>query len=144
VFERPLVSESRLYQPVKRYLDGRFIIGKEVKIGSKIVDVFAISRDKGECVAVELKVSDWKKALRQAATYQVFADFCYVALHHSATARAMKHEAIFKELGVGLLSVKVNASVQIEPAPSRFVSREIADNARQQILDHETPRLKTA
>ena len=142
MFDGTLVSESRLYQPVKRYLDGQFIIGKEVKIGSKIVDVFAISRDRGECVAVELKVSDWKGALRQAATYQVFADFCYVALHYSAIARAMKNEAIFKELGVGLLSVKGDASVQIQPALSRFVSREIADNARQQILNHETPRLK--
>src|SRR6267143_1217545 len=100
-----MINESRLYLPVERHLKNEFLVQGEVSIGSKIVDIFAVAKDGQECLAVELKVADWKRALKQAATYQVFANRSYVALHRSRILPALKHRELFEHLGVGLMSV---------------------------------------
>ena len=128
------IRESCMYAPVRRYLCGDYVVRKQVKIGSKIVDLFAASKTTGETVAIELKVENWQRALKQAATYQVFAQFSYVALHRSRVASALKHENWFRQLGVGLMSVRKDVQVHIPPCESTFVNRETDSRMRELLL----------
>jgi hypothetical protein len=116
-----MIRESRLFLPVERFLDPSYLTKREVPIGSKVVDIYGVSRTGKGTVAVELKVDKWRRALRQAATYQIFADLSYVALHRSRICSALEHEQLFRKLGVGLMSVKRDVIVHIEPCPSRLV-----------------------
>ena len=132
-----MIRESRLYLPVQRHLQNDFRVKGEVKIGSKIVDIYGVSKHGTDCLAVELKVSDWKKALRQAATYQVFADLSFVAIHRSRVNSALRHSEIFNELGVGLMSIRRDVRVEIPPRRSCCVNKLVVDHVRQQLFSAE-------
>jgi hypothetical protein len=105
-----------------------------VQIGSKVLDIFAVSRSGRECLAIELKVNDWKRALKQAATYQVFANRSYVALHRARIRAALKHRRLFEQLGVGLMSVRRDVAIEIEASQSSFVDEAIVEHMRQQFI----------
>lgn len=132
-----MIRESRLYLPVQRHLQSDFEVKGEVKIGSKVVDIYAVSKTGTDSLAVELKVKDWKRALRQAATYQVFADLSFVALHRSQVSCALRHSELFNELGVGLLSIKRDVRVEIPSRQSDCVNKLVVDQVRQQLFSGE-------
>jgi hypothetical protein len=127
-----LIRESRLYLPVARYLQQKYVIRREVKVGSKIVDVLGLSKTGEGTVAVELKVDKWQRAMRQAATYQIFVDRSYVALHRSKIAPALKHRMLFEDLGIGLMSVKRNVVIHVEALPSAYVDKNYESKLRLQ------------
>lgn len=56
-------------------------------------------------VAIEAKVSDWKKGLKQALRYKNFADKSYLALYESHIRTAKNNLDIFKTLNIGLIGV---------------------------------------
>jgi hypothetical protein len=128
------MRESRLYAPVERFLGTDYLTRREVRVGSKIVDIFAVSKKADESLAIELKVSNWKRALKQAATYQTFAKYSYVALPRSHVHRALTHASMFRSLGVGLMSVKRDVEVHIEPAKSTCMSVELEGYTVRQIM----------
>ena len=55
-------------------------------------------------MAVELKLFDWKRALRQAILYQLCSDFVYIAMPERAAHRVDMDE--LKLNGVGLIVVR--------------------------------------
>ena len=65
-----------------------------------------------EIVAVEAKVSDWRRAFAQAARNQVFAHRSFVALPGAVARRAM-NDASSRGLGIGVLAVSDDGSVAV-------------------------------
>jgi hypothetical protein len=63
-----------------------------------------------EIIAIEVKVSDWQRAIRQAARNRVFCTQSYVALPAAVANRVRKDHA-FVQLGLGLLSISENNAV---------------------------------
>jgi hypothetical protein len=106
--------ESELLEPVSAFLRDRgceFLV-PELMFFDRGIDVYGICGGRTKTsYAVELKLTDWRKALKQAAIYQLCSDFCYVALP-SRTIACVDPEP-FKESGVGLLSVREDNSVTI-------------------------------
>jgi hypothetical protein len=72
------LSEAEMLQPVIDYFVERGYDWEvePLKMG-KIPDLFCWKD--GETVAIELKLSDWKKASYQATIYRIFCNRCYVA-----------------------------------------------------------------
>lgn len=58
-----------------------------------------------EVIAVEAKISNWKRGLYQAYRYKQYADKSYLALHTNYLQRAMKNISIFIDLNIGLIEV---------------------------------------
>jgi hypothetical protein len=56
-------------------------------------------------VAIEAKLTRWRDALTQAATYRKYADRVFVALPERSAGNAFRHAEDFRTLGVGLLQV---------------------------------------
>jgi hypothetical protein len=76
------------------------------------IDIYAVKRGpRASAYAVELKIRDWQKALRQAAIYQLCCDYSYVALPPNAACRV--DIELFKQCGIGLLSVERDESVTV-------------------------------
>ena len=77
---------------------------------NKVVDI--ICQNDKEIIAIEVKVRNWKRALRQAIIYQLCANRTYVALCHRFSGR-VKIE-FFLKYGVGLIEVNGFIDIKIE------------------------------
>lgn len=116
------IAEKTLLKPVKRFLKERGCLSvvPELQFVDRGIDLYAYT-EQGQCsYAVELKVTDWQKALRQAAIYQLCADLCYVAMPSEYATRADLND--FRDAGVGLLSVEMKSSDVTELLVARVSS----------------------
>jgi len=65
-----------------------------------------------EIVTIEVKVTDWRKAVSQAARNRVFAHRSFVALPEPVATRVRRHRC-FGQLGIGILGVSQDDDVRI-------------------------------
>lgn len=67
-----------------------------------------------ECIIIESKVKNWKKALKQSINYGYGADKAYVAIPHK-TANFIKnnHASFFRRYNIGLLSISNEVEILI-------------------------------
>lgn len=98
--------EASLSRPVATYLraSGYTRVAREIPFYDRSIDLYAFSDASGWSVAVELKLSRWRKAFTQALLYQLCADIVSVALPaQQATRVDLK---TLDEHGIGLLAVR--------------------------------------
>jgi hypothetical protein len=62
--------------------------------------------------AIEAKLKDWKRALKQAYRYKWFADFAFVVLDEHNSSCALKNLIIFKKYNVGLATINRNGDLK--------------------------------
>ena len=104
VRETAFVLENDLRSPIREWLRSEgFECADELVVGDRRADVVGFRED--SVVAVELKLTDWRTALRQAMAYQVAADRAWVAMPLAHASRAFCHRGRFEAEGVGLLAV---------------------------------------
>lgn len=137
------LSERSLYKPVLSLFAPNYDVIAEVPFSRKRVDLVFKNENGSTLIAVELKLSNWKKALSQAATNQLFADFSYVAIANGTRASKMDQDVVkwFHRLGVGLIVVNEVAKIMLQPVQSGSV----VENHRRTVLDviHEAAHSKT-
>lgn len=112
--------ERELAPPVARhFLSQGYEVWEEVPFNGRIADLVAV-RDE-EVVAVELKLTDYRMAQRQALAYQVGAHRSYVGLPLEVALRALRrHRHAFEQSGTGLLAVSLDHAPQTrELLPAR-------------------------
>lgn len=88
----------------------------EVPVDRRRIDwVFfkSLNRDKFEVVTVELKISDWKRAFKQALYNTYCSHKSYVAIWHKYFKRIDR--SLFKEYGIGVLEVNGYVKERIKP-----------------------------
>lgn len=108
--------ESQLVEPVTAWLEGAgYRVELEVPILGRRADLLGARED--ALVAVELKMRDWREALRQAIAYQLAADRVWVAMPLAAASSAYRARWRFQAEGVGLLAVDDRGSVRA-PIPA--------------------------
>lgn len=130
---RSRVREVELLGPVVNHFETRgFRAVPEVAVAGRRADIVAVRED--TLLAVELKVSAWPRALRQAMAYQVWAPEAYVALPFARAMRAVRHRHRFAAEGIGLLAVldgEVRTFVPAAPSPRLFPA--LSDLVRRQL-----------
>jgi hypothetical protein len=98
----------------------------EIEVVSNNSDTFSLLptwRDiLPEIVAIEAKVADWKKAVEQANRNRIFTHRSFVALPERVAQR-VRSEEIFKQLGIGLLSVNDHQEVNVVRRARRYQPR---------------------
>lgn len=68
-----------------------------------------------EVVSIEAKVSDWKRAAQQAIRNKVFSHYSYIAFPEKVALR-VKDQEVFRNNGLGILSIKDNELVMLKSA----------------------------
>jgi hypothetical protein len=98
--------ESDLLQPVKHFLEAKGYqrVVAEVNFCHCVIDVVACPEPGLPSVCVELKIADWRRAVRQARVYQLCAQRVYVALLDRFSHRPAREQ--LAATGIGLLSVR--------------------------------------
>lgn len=102
----PFYREFELIKPVCEYYSRQgYMLFHEVPIGFCRADIVAIKENM--TTAVELKLTDKKKAIHQAKNYLYGADFVYLAFPLTKIHHILKtsHHILTKQ-GIGLLSVR--------------------------------------
>lgn len=98
-------EEEDLRAPVRGWLEGKdYTVRDEVWINGRIADLYAY-QEGDEPVAVELKLTDWKTAVRQAEAYQLGALFTYIALPLLHVPKILRQARTLRSRNVGLLGV---------------------------------------
>lgn len=82
---------------------------EEVPFLFKVADLFCFHERTGECIAVEVKIRNWRKAVTQALVYQLMADRVYVALNDNYVN--VIDTMLLADKGIGLLSVSILGDV---------------------------------
>src|SRR2546425_1003705 len=116
----PFQLESDLLEPVTTWLHAAgFDVFDEVPILRHRADVVGLRGD--GVTAIEMKLSKWDQALRQAIAYQLAADWAWVAMPLSTASRAYHQRWRFEAERVGLLAIDerggVRAPILARPSP---------------------------
>ncbi len=131
------VLESELYEPVANlslFQAEMVCMAREVAFGRKRVDLVGVN-SRGDLIAVEFKVRDWRRVLWQAAVNQLFADFSYVAVWHTAL-RFFDREHL-REKGIGLISISEGGARTIRRAARSAIR---SSTHREGVLQQLRPR----
>ena len=101
----PFYLELELIKPVSDYFKKNgYKVRYEIKIGFCRADIVAFKD--GKTIAVELKISDWKKAIIQTKNYQLGCDYVYLAVPLLKSYNILrKAEFLLKKEGIGLLVI---------------------------------------
>ena len=112
--------ESMLLPAVGEYFQDQYCkLVPEVQFYDHRIDLYGYSPVADCCIAVELKLRNWQRALQQALLYQLCSDYVYIAVPES-TARRVDVEAL-REHGIGLLSISENRCIEELPAVASTV-----------------------
>ena len=71
-----------------------------------------------EIITIEVKISNWQKAIEQAARNRIFAHLSFVALPERVAER-IRTEALVRDLGIGLIAVSEDAVATVIRKPRR-------------------------
>jgi len=69
-------------------------------------------------VSIELKLTDWKRALYQASRYLDFSHQTWVVLDERALDRACAHTEAFADRGIGLAGIGSGGDLHVECSPA--------------------------
>lgn len=98
--------------------------------------------ENSECLVIESKVKNWKKALKQALRYGYGAEKVYVALP-TPTARNIekKYREIFENYKIGLIEISKEVDVLISckaKAPSVIFKQVILNKVeKRKVMSHQ-------
>lgn len=95
------------------------IVCAEVKASMGIPDYLVLENvnDQEVVISYELKLSNWRRALRQAFRYKTFANQSYVVLDEATCAAAVHNVEMFKQYNVGLASFNEDGCFKVHYRP---------------------------
>lgn len=70
--------------------------------------------------AIEAKLKDWKRALKQAYRYRWFAEYSFVVLDSHHSSAALKNLDVFEKYNVGLASISTDGVLHRHYNPKRM------------------------
>lgn len=115
------IPEAALYSPVAAWLSEQgFSCWRDVSFLGRWIDLYAIHPVTKQTVAVELKVADWRRGLRQAVQARSAATFTYLGIWAPFVHRALTADgtSALERSGVGLLSVNGACKVRVDAVES--------------------------
>ncbi len=112
--------------------DAGCVVSRQVYFGGKKIDMVLVLE--GSVSSIEVKISDWRGALRQANLNRLASDYSYVAMWHEDAERAVDHLDDFVRLKVGLIIVDENSTPFILYTPKRETNKRLLDFSKSCLL----------
>ena len=97
-------------------------------MSQKHIDIVLVDLDTKEILAIEVKVYDWKTAIRQANLNKIACHKSYVAIWHEFSHRAIHQRDAFEDLGIGLIVIEQDYRPRIEIQPKKSYFNTLACN----------------
>jgi hypothetical protein len=111
--------ESAMLDPIAAYVRRKSYRWqeRELQFYEHRIDLFAFSRALALTVAVEMKLTRWRRAVEQAVLYQLCADHVFVAMPEGRISRV--DTKLLCRLGIGLIAVEVSGRCREIVVPQR-------------------------
>jgi len=123
-------SEERLTDALQEHLKAMGMkTAREVSIESKRIDIVAY--DGSELMAVEVKVSNWKRAFQQALTYRFGADRVYIAMAEEYIHRVDRK--LLESYGIGLISMGKSVKVMLDAKRQEHTDMELREKIMKEV-----------
>lgn len=106
---------ARHYRAIANY-----DVKKQVLLSQKHIDIVLIEQNTKEIFAIEVKVYDWKTALRQANLNKIACHKSFVAIWHEFAHRALQKKDVFEDLGIGLIVIERGYQPRVEIQPKEY------------------------
>jgi hypothetical protein len=132
------IKEEQLYAPILELFGEDYFAAYNVQLGPKRIDVVLASKITDKIIAIEVKISKWKQAMRQALNYQLAADESYVAILEKHANSINLQE--FNKLGIGLIAVNSEgkAVIRISAKPSPRKQNNYSTLLRAYVAEKQT------
>ncbi len=104
------ISEEDMEEGLSKFISHNkwFKVSRQVSLSRKRIDLVVQSQVHQELWTIEVKIKDWKTALRQANLNSIACNHSYVAIWHEYESAPMKHKEEFLRLGIGLIGINDN------------------------------------
>ena len=93
---------------IEYYQKKNYMVELELPLHHNRIDMLAFNGD--ETIAIELKLKNWPRALRQATYYQLGADYSYIAMPFHQATELYKRKYHLEKDGVGLFGILIDKS----------------------------------
>lgn len=128
------ISEKQMERGVARYFESQnMVVNKQVPFTQKKIDI--VLRNQQELWSIEIKIHDWKSALRQASQNKIAFNCSFVAVWYEFAHRAINNRDLFESMGIGLMTINKDFSANIEFSPSDEYTHYLSPVAHGYILD---------
>lgn len=112
------LKEKTIENKLARYYShNNYIVKKQVSLSQKRIDIIVLENNTKEVFAIEVKIYDWKTALRQANLNKIVCHKSFVAIWHKFSHRVIDKKDIFEGLGIGLIIIDESYTPRIEFNP---------------------------
>lgn len=101
----------------------------EIPVGMRSVDLFCIERHTGTTLAIEAKLRDWRRALRQAEAYKFAADVVYLALPEQVISDPCVRACTVAGIGIMAMPKKGKVSRVLPAVPQNRKRKTLSDRA---------------
>lgn len=108
-------------------------IAHEIRFFRKKIDFIYID-DYNKIHAIELKVKDWKSAIIQSDSNQLFANFCYLGIWHLYVKNVSIQ--LLEKYGLGLISInKDDIKILLKPKESSIIQEKFTEKIKKQVIE---------
>jgi hypothetical protein len=133
--------EEELREALKKWVTEQgFEVFCEVPVCGKIPDVLG-AKDGIIRIAIEMKLSNWKRAIEQAFVYEVFANRSYIAMPENKKRLLQKNISEFNRWGIGILIVCDDKRVEVLHHPKE--KKVLYERRCSEIIDREEVNVYT-
>lgn len=94
--------EVKMKEEILRYLltnKDYLLVGEEVPFLSRCIDIVILNK-KDEIVSIELKIKDWKHAIKQATNHKLGSDYAYICLPKRKLTEVLKQSLCEAKIGL--------------------------------------------
>lgn len=129
------MKERLLYKPIIENFKNDYECLQEVRLYNRIIDLLLIGKS-DDCpkIAMEFKLKDWKKALQQAISYQLVADYVYIVMYQK-NEKYINNDLI-KKNGIGLIIANSRKyEIKINPRKSNIIDNYLWENIKNNYLN---------
>ncbi len=136
-----LVSEELLVRRLAwLFRNIGYVVAMEVPVATRLADVYCVHPGTGTTIAIEAKLRDWGRALRQAQVYKLAADFSYIALPQQAISDDCVAACSAQGIGAIGLPKRGRARLVLAATPSHHQQPVLVQRA----LSYVGPRIGLA
>ncbi len=117
------MREGRLYPKISELFEEDYFVFYKYRIpdnSRREIDILCLKKyEYPELIAIEVKIRDWKRALKQSFKRLFYVDKCYIALSKEYVERVDVSKV--SKYGIGLISVDGCAKIVLEAEKSNRV-----------------------
>ncbi|NMA50482.1 MAG: hypothetical protein GX951_01355 [Mollicutes bacterium] len=114
-----------------------FLILQEVDGMIGRPDVLLKTKRGKKIITIEVKLKNWKRALRQAYRYRCFSDMSYICMDSKNIKPALDNIELFMKSNIGLISIdrQGNVIIHYEPILKEAYNKRLRDIASNKFVE---------